>query len=166
MSNSAFPYTVAHQTSLSMGFSRQEYWSGFLFPPAEDLFLPRDWTRVSCVSCIGRQILYHWATWEVPYWYESEREVAQSCLTLCNPMDCSLPGSSVHGIFQARTLEWVAISFSRRSSPSRDWTQVSLIVGRCFTVWATIGITEHQILKYLKSTPTFKLLNWKWNESS
>ena len=40
-------------------------------------------------------------------------EVVQSCLTLCNPMDCSLPGSSVHGIFQARTLEWVAISFSR-----------------------------------------------------
>ena len=47
---------------------------------------------------------------------ESESEAAQSCLTLCDPMDCSLPGSSNHGIFQARTLEWVAISFSRRSS--------------------------------------------------
>ena len=46
---------------------------------------------------------------------ESEREVAQSCLTLCNPMDCSLPGSSVHGIFQARVLEWVAFSGSRMS---------------------------------------------------
>ena len=45
----------------------------------------------------------------------SESEVTQSCLTLCNPMDCSLPGSSVHGIFQARVLEWVAISFSRIS---------------------------------------------------
>ena len=43
---------------------------------------------------------------------ERESEVAQSCLTLCDPMDCSPPGSSVHGIFQARTLEWVAISFS------------------------------------------------------
>ena len=43
-------------------------------------------------------------------------EVAQSCPTLCNPMDCSLPGSSVHGIFQTRILEWVAISFSRGSS--------------------------------------------------
>ena len=42
-----------------------------------------------------------------------ESEVAQSCPTLCNPKDCSLPGSSVHGIFQARVLEWVAISFSR-----------------------------------------------------
>ena len=65
-------------------------------------------------------------------------EVAQSCLTLCDPMDCSLPGSSVHGIFQARVLEWVAISFSRVSSWSRDWTWVSCIVGRCFTIWATM----------------------------
>ena len=47
-------------------------------------------------------------------------EVAQSCLTLCNPMDCSLPGSSVHGIFQAIVLEWIAISFSRGSSQPRD----------------------------------------------
>ena len=47
---------------------------------------------------------------------ESESEVAQLCMTLCDPMDCSLPGSSVHGIFQARILEWVAISFSKRSS--------------------------------------------------
>ena len=68
---------------------------------------------------------------------KSESEVAQSCLTLCNPTNCSLPGSSVRGIFQARVLEWVAISFSRGSSQPRDQTQVSLIVGRCFTVWAT-----------------------------
>ena len=54
---------------------------------------------------------------------ESESEVAQSCLTLCNSMDCSLPCSSVHGILQARVLEWVAISFSRRSSQARDRTQ-------------------------------------------
>ena len=66
-----------------------------------------------------------------------EGEVAQSCLTLCNPMDCSLPGSSVHGIFQARILEWVAFLFSRRSSRPRDWTQVSCIIGRRFTIWAT-----------------------------
>ena len=60
-----------------------------------------------------------------------------SCVTLCSPMDCSLPGFSVHRIFQARVLEWVAIPFSRRSSWPRDWTQVSRIVGRRFTVWAT-----------------------------
>ena len=63
---------------------------------------------------------------------ESESEVAQPCLTLCDPMDCSLPDSSVYGVFQARILEWVAISFSRRFSQPRDWTQVSHIVGRCF----------------------------------
>ena len=63
-----------------------------------------------------------------------ESEVAQLCLTLCDPMDCSLPGSSVYGVFQARTLECVAISFSRSSSQPRDRTQVSRIIGRRFTV--------------------------------
>ena len=55
----------------------------------------------------------------------------------CNPMDCSLPGSSVHGIFQARILEWDAISFSRGSSQPRVWTRVSHIAGRCFNLWTT-----------------------------
>ena len=63
-------------------------------------------------------------------------EVTQSCPTLCDPMDCSPPGSLVHGIFQAWILEWLAISFSRGSSWTRDRTQVSHIVGRRFTVWA------------------------------
>ena len=65
---------------------------------------------------------------------ESESEVAQSGPTLCDPMDYSLPGSSVHGIFQAIVLEWIAISFSRGSSRPRDRTQVSRIVDRRFTV--------------------------------
>ena len=64
-------------------------------------------------------------------------ELAQSCPTLCDPMDCSLPGSSLHGILQARVLEWVAIAFSRGSSWPRDWTQVSRIPGRGFNLWAT-----------------------------
>ena len=63
--------------------------------------------------------------------------VAQSCLTLCDPLDCSLQGSSVHGIFQMKIVEWVAISFSRGSSRLRDQTQVSCIVGRLFTTWAS-----------------------------
>ena len=54
----------------------------------------------------------------------------------CNPMDCSLPGSSIRGIPQARILEWVAISFSRGSSPPRDQTWVSRIAGRLFTNWS------------------------------
>ena len=68
---------------------------------------------------------------------ESEIEVAQSCPTLCDPMDCSPPGSSVHGILHARVLEWGAISFSRGSSRPRDGTQVSCIAGRWFNIWGT-----------------------------
>ena len=68
---------------------------------------------------------------------ESESEVAQSCPTLWNPLDYSLPGSSVHGIFQARVLEWVVISFSRGSSQPRDRTRVSRTADWHFTVWAT-----------------------------
>ena len=64
-------------------------------------------------------------------------EVAQSCPTLCDPMDSSLPGSAVHGIFQARILEWTAISFSRGSSQPRDRTRVSCIADRHFTIWTT-----------------------------
>ena len=64
---------------------------------------------------------------------------AQSCLTLCNPADCSPPGSPVHGTLQARILrgERVAIPFSRVSSPPGDRTRVSCIVGGFFTHWAT-----------------------------
>ena len=64
----------------------------------------------------------------------------QSCPTPWDPMDYNLPGSSVHGILQARILEWVAIPFSKGScyNPETwDWTQVSCIVGRLFTIWAT-----------------------------
>ena len=62
--------------------------------------------------------------------------ITQLCLTLCDLMDCSLPVFPVHGILQARILEWVAISFSRISSQPRDRTQVSLIAGRCWKVVA------------------------------
>ena len=82
-------------------------------------------------------------------WKESESEVAQSCPTLFNPMDCSLPRSSIHGIFQARVLEWVVISFSRGSSRPRDWTQVSRIVDRCFTTWATREVLNQDLFQEL-----------------
>ena len=70
-------------------------------------------------------------------YFPSLCEVAQSYPTLCNPMDCSLSGSSIHGIFQARVLEWIAISFSRGSPQARNRTRVSRIAGKRFTVWAT-----------------------------
>ena len=173
------PWTVVHQVLLSMGFHRQEYCSGLLSLSRVSSW-PRDQTCIFCFSCIGRQILYHWTTWEAPWadwgidkvncpWWLSGKESAciagnmssipglgrslgegngnrlqcsclenpidrgawqstvhwvakswtaaaaaaakslQSCPTLCNPMDCSLPGFSVYGILWARTLEWVAI---------------------------------------------------------
>ena len=70
-------------------------------------------------------------------------KVAQSCPTLCDPMDCRLPDSSVRGFLQARILKWVAISFSRGPSQLRDRTQVSCIAGGFFTIWATREAKGH-----------------------
>ena len=88
---------------------------------------PRDWTWISCIA--GRFFTIRAKLVKM--------KVAQSCPTLCYPVEYSPPGSFVHGIFQARILEWVAISFSRGSSQPRDQTQVSCISGRFFTTWAT-----------------------------
>ena len=94
------------------------------------------------VSCIAGGFFTSWATTvaekikEIKMW-----KTDRCCLvtklypTLCNPMYCSLPGSSIHGISQARILDWVAMSFSRGSSWPRDRTQVSRIAGRCFNLW-------------------------------
>ena len=67
--------------------------------------------------------------------WKVKAKVTQSCLTLCDPIDHNLPGSSVHGILQARILEWVAVPFSRGYSQLRDQAQVSCIAGRFFTIW-------------------------------
>ena len=76
---------------------------------------------------------------------------AQSCPTLCNPMDCSPPGYSVHLILQARILEWVAISFSRGSSWPRDQTWVSRIAGRCFLTSEPPGKPLHPTQAFTNS---------------
>ena len=88
-----------------------------------------------CVPFISSWIVFSTLTSILNYFY-SYLLVAQSCPTLCNPMDYSLLGSSVHGVIQARILEWVAIFFSRGSSWPRDWTRVSYIAGRFFPTWA------------------------------
>ena len=62
---------------------------------------------------------------------ESESEVTQLCLILCDPMDCSLPGSSIHGILQARTLEWVAISFSKTNYRKKESEVAQLCLTLC-----------------------------------
>ena len=95
----------------------------------------RDWFQTGKgvhQGCILSLCLFNfYAEWKV------KGLVTQSCLTLCEPRDCSPPGSSVHGFLLARILEWAAISFSRGSSWPRDWTQVSCIAGRFFTISAT-----------------------------
>ena len=96
-------------------------------------------------------------------------ESAQSCLTLCNPMDGSLPGSTVHGIFQARILKWASISFSRGSSQPRDQTWVSYIADRHFTVWAdsmlksrdvTLPAKVHLVKAMVFPVITYGCENW------
>ena len=98
--------------------------------------------------------------------------VSQLCLTLCDPMDHSPPGSSVHGILQARILEWVAISFSGTSSQPRDRTWVSCIASRFFTIWAireaqTQSLIADCLFSFQRSS--FYLFHsqveafWNWN---
>ena len=94
--------------------------------------------------------------------------VAQSCMTLCNSMACSLPNTSVDGILQARTLKWVGtLPFSRGSSQLKDWTWVSCIAGRFFTIWACF-YTSQQILllsssfSFIKFSTPFSPNMWKF----
>ena len=77
-----------------------------------------------CCRRVSRRPSFLWQCWVVL--------APQLCPSLCNPMNCSLPGSPVHGILQARILKWVVIPFSRRSSRPRDWTRVSCITGEFF----------------------------------
>ena len=105
-------------------------------PSARGIFLDQGLNLCPLLWQAGSQPLDHQGS-PSSLFLESESEVAQSCLTLCDHMDCNPAGSLVHGIFQAWILEWVAISFSRGSSQPRDPTWVSHNVGRRFTIWAT-----------------------------
>ena len=96
-------------------------------------FIIRLWTLLFCVVRRDHEKELHicmFIHWKV-------KVKSLSRVWLCDPVDCSPPGSSIHGILQARILEWVAISFSRGSSPPRDWTQVSCTAGTRFNLWAT-----------------------------
>ena len=89
---------------------------------------------------------------------QKEKDVsAQSCLTLCNPIDYSPADFSVHGIFQARILEWVAIFYSRGSSQPSDWTHISCVSCICRQIlyhWATCKKVNIGELKWLKVSDT------------
>ena len=140
------PWTVAYQAPPSMGFSRQEYWSGWPFPSPGDLAgdlgsIPglgrssgegnsyplqyssiRAWRIRWTTQSTGSQRTQHDSViftvtlngwdWEGAYYYSMLLSCFSRVRLCCDPMDCSLPGFSVHGILQARTLEWGAISFS------------------------------------------------------
>ena len=117
-------WTVACQAPLSMGFSRQEYWSELPCPPPKDLPDPGIKPIHPASPALQAGSLPTEPTGKPkgndPIIYHTGIDVgglvAKSCLTLCDFLDCSLPGSSVHRIFQVGILEWVAISFSRVSS--------------------------------------------------
>ena len=105
--------------------------------------LPRPWDSPGKNTGVGCHFLLQCMK------VKSESEVTQSCPTLRDRMDCSPPGSSIHGIFQARILEWVAISYSRGSSWAREWTWVSMNRGAWQTTlhgvmvrhdWATLSL--------------------------
>ena len=134
----ATPWTAAYQAPLSMGFSRQDYWNGLPFPSPRDLPNPGikltslalfNCVDLSIIVCLSKQIegrvrqreeggetCQKEMSKECKCFHAAAAAAAakslQSCPTLCNPIDSSPPGSSVPGILQARTLEWVAISFS------------------------------------------------------
>ena len=120
------PETAAHWAPLSLRFSRQEHWSGLPFPSRmhesekwkwsrsvvsdssrprglQPTRLPHPWVSPGKNTGVGCHFLLQYMK------VESESEVTQSCPTLSDPVDCSLPGASVHGIFQARVLEWVPL---------------------------------------------------------
>ena len=106
---------VSHQKKVFCTLTLKQCFSSYILPIA---FLCLSlWTIELCCQVWG---------WEV------RSEVAQSCPTICNSTDCNLSGSSIHGIFQARILEWVAISFSRGSSQPRDRIWVSCTAGRLY----------------------------------
>ena len=101
----------------------------------------------------------------VPIWHHFAVDcfcclITKSCATLCNPMDCSLPGSSVHGISQARISEWVAVSFARGSSWLRDRTCISCIGRWIHHHWANLFCSKQMLKCYLKSILSVSKTSW------
>ena len=94
------------------------------------------WAVSVCFLCLAPGVSKHVCAlhqWGLGSHLRVCAQLLQSCVTLCGPMDCSPPGFSVHGILQARVLEWVAMPSSRGSSQLRDLAQVSCIAGGFFT---------------------------------
>ena len=124
MSDSAYLWTVTRQAPLSMGFSRQEYWSGLLCLPP--VYLPN--TEIEPTSLTSPALAGGFfttsTTWETCRCAPMHAKLLQLCPPFCSPMDWSLPSSAVHGILQARILEWIAMPSFRGSSLPRNGTSL------------------------------------------
>ena len=142
------PRTIATQAPLCMGFSRQEHWSGLPFPSPGHLPHPGIEPVFPVSPAFTGGFFTTSANWEAHLWVRGNTMFTHNCwhnlttghwlgpchtvlsrVQLCNPMDCSSPGSSVHKILQARILEWVSISSSRAFSWPRDRTGSLLCCG-------------------------------------
>ena len=141
--------------SLSMGFSRQEYWSGLPFPSPGDLPEPGIKPKSPALQVYSlpsellgealRQAIHRTYRYVIQ---NGQRPLLQLLLwlpALCSYKDYRPPSSSAHGIFPAKILEWVTISFSRGSSWPRDWKCISCLAGRFFTTEPP-GKTERLLL--------------------
>ena len=128
------PRTLALQAALSMGFSRQEYWSELPFPLPGDLPTP----GIKSMSPVSPALAGRLFTTAAAASVKS----LQSCPTLSDPMDCSPPGSSVHGIFQARVLEWGAIAFSDLPLSHLE----SPLLGGYYMLKSVLYVLSHLIL--------------------
>ena len=118
-----------YSSFLAQGWDRSEIPLAQRFPAGLTTSCPQQWLLLRAPSIgfllfLNSPVLYHCF----------QDHLTQSRPTLCDPVNCSLPGSSVHGVLQARIPEWVAVPFSRGSSQPRDQTQVSCIAGGFFTI--------------------------------
>ena len=148
---SATAWTEAHQAPLSIEFPRQEYWSGLPFPSSGDLRSPG-------IELMSPALTSRFFTTELPGKLKIRSLgltytlccvpslFAQSCPILCNPMDCSPPGSSVHGILQPRILEWVTMSFMPNPGIGPTSLVSPVLTGRFFTshdTWEIQSTSRH-----------------------
>ena len=151
-------WTVALQAPLSMGFCRQEYWRGLLFPFPGYLPDLGDWTHVSMSPALTGGF----------FMTAAAVKSLQSCPTLCDPIDGSRTGSPVPGILQARTLEWVAISFSNAwkwkvkvKSLSRVWLLATPWTA-AYQAPLSMGFSRQEYWSAL-APPILELIaQWKW----
>ena len=135
VSDCLWPHVLCLSDSSVHGVFQARILEWVTIPFSRGSFQPRDQTQV---SCIVSRFFNVWATREAIYMCKPKnKHMLLSSVWLLNSMDCSPPGSSVHGILQAGIMEWVAISFSRGPSQPKDQIQVSCLAGGFFIVWAT-----------------------------